>query len=113
MSWICCEHYDDIDQSARDAIRTALEYKDVEQFDYVVKSDPDPLIDVDLLETRFLTALEKSGLMSAPKPIVPSVSGIRQPPATRSWKDIKDHVDSIGNISGPGAVPPPDRGFSL
>lgn len=64
VAYICTHYYDELSESARDALRTALEYKDLEQFDYIIRSQKDELIDPDRLETMFLEAFDKLGLLS-------------------------------------------------
>lgn len=62
LTFIIEHHYDELTKSARKAAQRALEYKDVEQFDYLTRTQHDPLIDVDELADRFLNALDKVGL---------------------------------------------------
>lgn len=64
VAYICTHYLDDLGESARDALRAALEYKDLEQFDYIVKTQKDELIDSDVLETMFLESFDKLGLLS-------------------------------------------------
>ena len=64
VAFICTHHYDELDVSARDALRAALEYKDLERFDYIVRTQRDGLIDPDALETMFLESFDKLGLLS-------------------------------------------------
>lgn len=64
VSFICTHYFDQLSESARDALRTALEYKDLEQFDYIVRNQKDELIDPDALETMFLESFDKLGLLS-------------------------------------------------
>lgn len=64
VTYLCTYKYDELNESARDALRTALEYKDFEQFDYIIASQDDELIDKDQLETMFLQAFDNMGLLS-------------------------------------------------
>lgn len=64
VSYICTHFYEQLGQSARDALRAAFEYKDLGQFDYIVSTQNDALIDVDLLKTMFLKSFDKLGLLS-------------------------------------------------
>ena len=45
-------------------IRVAVEYKGLEQFEYVIKDQKDELINNEKLETEFLKMYEKLGLLS-------------------------------------------------
>lgn len=64
VAFICTHYYEELSPSARDALRTALEYKDIEQFDYIVQTQQDELINVDTLETMFLESFDKLGLLN-------------------------------------------------
>lgn len=64
VAYICTHYLDDLGESARDALRATLEYKDLEQFDYIVRTQKDELIDPDVLETMFLESFDKLGLLS-------------------------------------------------
>lgn len=63
VTFIVSRYLDALDEGARSALRAALEYKDIEQFDYVVRTQPDPLIDTDKLAEAFLDAFDKLGLL--------------------------------------------------
>lgn len=62
LTFIIEHYYDELSKSARKAAQRALEYKDVEQFDYLTRTQHDPLIDVDRLADSFLNALDMVGL---------------------------------------------------
>ena len=51
------------DRFVIDNIRNALSYKGIEQFDYLVKTQPDELIDAEALAHSFLSAFDKLGLL--------------------------------------------------
>ena len=63
MSFIAERYYDQLTLDAKDMLMMALEYKDMEQFDYLLRTQIDPLIDTALLEDRFLATLDKTGLL--------------------------------------------------
>jgi len=63
ICYICANKYSLLSKESKRLIRWALEYKGIEQFDYMIRTQPDPLINSDVLETRFLEALEKNGLL--------------------------------------------------
>jgi hypothetical protein len=48
--------------ATRAVLRNALEYKGVEQFDYMIETQPDELIDSDKLASDFLMMFDKLGL---------------------------------------------------
>lgn len=64
VSFICSEYFDELNDEAKKILQTAFEYKDLEQFDYLVRTQDDPLIDKSILETRFLEAFDKLGLLT-------------------------------------------------
>lgn len=63
VSFIADRYYDRLTPEAKDMLALALEYKDLEQFDYLIRTQSDPLIDPDRLESRFLATLDKVGLL--------------------------------------------------
>lgn len=65
LAFIAERYYDELDGPAQDALRRALEYKDLEQFDYLIRTQHDPLIDADMLADRFLKTMDKAGLLSS------------------------------------------------
>ncbi|MCI1211242.1 nucleotidyl transferase AbiEii/AbiGii toxin family protein [Bifidobacterium tibiigranuli] len=65
LAFIADRYYDQLDESAKAHLQTAFEYKDLEQFDYLVRTQSDPLIDNAIMEDRFLKALDKLGIITA------------------------------------------------
>lgn len=63
ISFIADRYYDDLTPDAKDMLAMALEYKDLDQFDYLIRTQPDPLIDPAGLEDRFLRTMDKAGLL--------------------------------------------------
>lgn len=63
LSFISEQYFDELNPEAKDTLALALEYKDVEQFDYLVRTQNDPLIDRKRLEDRFLAMMDRSGLL--------------------------------------------------
>ena len=64
LCFICDKEYESLSKESIRAIKRAFEYKVVELLDYLAATQPDPLIDFEVLEERFLRALEKAGLLS-------------------------------------------------
>lgn len=75
VSFICNNYYDELSEQARSMLRNAIEYKGVEQFDYIVQEQHDTLIDEDKLAEDFLNMYEKLGLLydNEEKEIVESI----------------------------------------
>lgn len=103
VAFICTHYYDQLTPSAQDALRSALEYKDLEHFDYIVRTQKDELIDTDALETMFLESFDKLGLLgpladSEPAPKGPSLETKRDAvslkgealDARRASKELED-----------------------
>ena len=45
VSFIADKYYDQLSPDAKDMLAMALEYKDLGQFDYLIRTQSDPLID--------------------------------------------------------------------
>jgi predicted nucleotidyltransferase component of viral defense system len=67
LTFILNEHFSALSRQTCNLLRAAFTRKDLSQFDYLVATQSDPLIDTSLLEERFLKAFEILDL-SAPKP---------------------------------------------
>ena len=63
VTFLCTHYLDELSESARDALSSALEYKDLNQFDYIVQTQKDDLIDPDVLEDMFLQSFSALGLL--------------------------------------------------
>ena len=63
VAFICNNYWDEISESAKSVLRNALEYKGIEQFDYMIATQKDELIDEDKLTESFLMMFEKLGLL--------------------------------------------------
>lgn len=61
--FIVNNYYDELSEGARRVLQNAFEYKGVEHFDYIVNTQTDELIDVNLLVDNFLKAYQKVGLL--------------------------------------------------
>ncbi|MCL2137853.1 MAG: nucleotidyl transferase AbiEii/AbiGii toxin family protein [Coriobacteriia bacterium] len=64
LVFICDRYFDDLAAETKRVLLNAFEYKDIAQFDYLVRTQDDTLIDKDLLAQRFLGALDKLGLIA-------------------------------------------------
>lgn len=75
VSFICNNYYDELSEPTKTMLRNAIEYKGVEQFDYIVQEQHDTLIDEDKLAEDFLNMYEKLGLLydNEEKEIVESI----------------------------------------
>ena len=63
ITFLCTHYWDSLSPAAKDSIRRALEYKDMEQFDYLVETQQDSLIDIGVLEQMFLESFDRLGLL--------------------------------------------------
>ena len=63
LSFICEKYFEELTEQTILNIKDALDYKGLEQFDYIVKTQNDPLINSDKLLTSFLEMYEKIGLL--------------------------------------------------
>jgi len=64
LSFIINNYLNQLDPSTILMVQSALQTKGVEQFDYLVNTQSDDLIDNDMLETNFLKMYEKLGLLT-------------------------------------------------
>jgi predicted nucleotidyltransferase component of viral defense system len=62
LAFICNHYYDQLSAVTLSALRNAIEYKGIEQFDYIVKEQHDDLIDEGKLAEDFLAMYDKLGL---------------------------------------------------
>jgi len=62
VTYICTRFKDDLSPASLNELQNVFEYKDLDQFDYLVRTQDDPLIDVDKMETAFLESYEILGL---------------------------------------------------
>lgn len=80
----------EINPFVSEAIRTAMEQKGIEQFDYITSTQNDDLIDRDFLETEFLEAFDSLGLIAD--------SGIREPIEDKKAKPVpQSNADAVGD----------------
>jgi len=63
VTFICNNYFDQLTPQTVALLRDAVQYKGIEQFDYIVKSQPDELIDSEKLADDFLNMFERLGLL--------------------------------------------------
>jgi len=63
VAFICNNYYDRLTAPTVALLRNAVEHKGIEQFDYVVRNQPDDLIDNEKLAEDFLKMYERLGLL--------------------------------------------------
>ena len=63
LTFICNHYYDQLSHDALNGIRDVLSVKGIDQFDYLIATQDDPLIDKDMLADSFLKSFEKLGLL--------------------------------------------------
>lgn len=64
LSFITNNFYDKLNPFVRSSLRSAIEYKGLEQFDYIVREQADELVDVDVLAENVLNMFDKLGILS-------------------------------------------------
>lgn len=65
LCFICEHYYDDLAPATKAGLADAFSHKGVEQFDYLVKTQKDDLIKEDDLAENFLSALDKTGVLTS------------------------------------------------
>ena len=63
LTFICNNYFDNLSPQTLTLLRSAIEYKGLEQLDYVLREQDDELIDKDKLVESFLIMFEKLGLL--------------------------------------------------
>jgi len=63
VAFICNNYWDNLSEATKDIMREAVEHKGIEQFDYMIKTQKDELIDEDKLTDSFLKMYDKLGLL--------------------------------------------------
>ena len=64
ITYIINNKFEELNPYVKSLIRSALEYKGLEQFDYITRQERDDLIDNDELESEFLEAFDRLGLIA-------------------------------------------------
>lgn len=63
VCFLCNHYWGELSEGAINALRTSVEYKGIEQFDYISREQSDELIDKEKLADDFLTMYDKLGLL--------------------------------------------------
>ena len=63
VCFICNNYWNELSDDAKKFIRIAVEYKGLEQFEFIIKDKKDELIDNKKLEENFLKMYDKLGLL--------------------------------------------------
>jgi predicted nucleotidyltransferase component of viral defense system len=63
LAFICNNYFDLLSRQTAALLRTTLEYKGLEHYDYIVQNQPDALIDPDKLAEDFLQMYDRLGLL--------------------------------------------------
>lgn len=63
VCFICNNYYEQLSPSVISILRSAVEYKGIEHFDYIVKTQSDELIDISKLTEEFLKMFDQLGLL--------------------------------------------------
>jgi len=64
ICFICNNYWEKLSIYVKSFIRVAVEYKGLEQFEYIIKDQKDELINNEKLEKKFLEMYDKLGLLS-------------------------------------------------
>ena len=63
LTFICNNYFDRLSEQTRAVMRNTVEYKGIEQFDYVIREQTDELIDNKKLSDDFLDMYDRLGLL--------------------------------------------------
>jgi hypothetical protein len=77
VSFICNHYFDQLEPQTIALMRSAIEYKGIEQFDYIIQEQHDELIDEKKLAEDFLFMYDKLGLLydEKEKQLLSSIEG--------------------------------------
>jgi len=64
LSFICNNYFDSLDDNIKNLVKDSLSSKGIEQFDYIIKTQEDELIDNDILAENFLNMFDKFNLLT-------------------------------------------------
>lgn len=64
ICFICNNYWEKLSEDVKSFIRVAVEYKGIEQFEYIIKDQKDELIDNKKLENDFLKMYDKLGILT-------------------------------------------------
>lgn len=64
VCFICNNYWDELSEDVKSFIRIAVEYKGIEQFEFIIKDQKDELIDNKKLEEDFLKMYDKLGIFA-------------------------------------------------
>ena len=67
LTFICNNYFDKLSDIVKSSVAEVVAFKGIEQFDYLIKEQPDTLIDADKLADDFLTMYDKLGLFTEKK----------------------------------------------
>lgn len=67
ISFICNRYFDSLSEGTKNQIRDALSYKGFDNFDYILQTQSDPLINKDKLADLYLNMYDKLGLLYTEK----------------------------------------------
>lgn len=70
LTFICNNYWDSLSENTIKSIQDCVSYKGIEQFDYLIATQSDPLINSDKLAEDFLTMYDKLGLLIDDESIV-------------------------------------------
>ena len=70
ITFICNNYWEELSDNTIKSIQDCVSYKGIEQFDYLIATQSDPLIDNEKLADDFLTMYDKLGLLMEEETLV-------------------------------------------
>ena len=91
LTFICNHFFDELSPQAVALVRSALEFKGIEQFDYITREQSDELVDTSKLAGDFLELFDRLGLLydSEEKSLMQAAENRDQKPAAKK-KDSRE-----------------------
>ena len=91
LTYICHNYWEELSEVTREVAKTSVEFKGIEQFDYLINTQKDELIDNDKLASDFLELYDKLGLLIDKEELQNSSIEIKSK-STSSMDDWKSQI---------------------
>lgn len=98
ITYLCNKYFDSLSDNTKSLLVDALSRKGLEEFDYLVKTQRDPLINTDKLASDFLDASSKLGVLYDEDEITNSICSIRSKSSLQKPAELVESIsDEIIN----------------
>ena len=94
IAFICNNHFDDLSSATISLLQNALSHKGIEQFDYMIRTQVDELINNDKLAIDFLETFDKLGILfdEDERQIADAIQQTEKPSILKQLGDLKQQT---------------------